>query len=80
MRCDLHGLHKDEALMYLGRYFETINATASGTRLVIVIPGAGHHSAKHKAVLKPAVEDWLRSNRYTFEEHDGSGGSLEVKV
>ena len=80
LRCDLHGLHKDEALAALESYFGEIGAVASGTRIAIVIPGAGRHSAQHQAVLKPAVESWLRSRHFSYKAHDTSGGSLEVKV
>lgn len=44
----------------------------------MVIPGAGHHSQDHHAVLKPAVEQWLRKTGYSFEVHDA--GSFDVKV
>jgi DNA-nicking Smr family endonuclease len=81
MRCDLHGLHKDEALAALERYFGEIGADATRpTRVTIVIPGAGHHSSGHRAVLKPAVEQWLRARHFEFKSHDSSGGSLEVRV
>jgi DNA-nicking Smr family endonuclease len=67
MRCDLHGLHKDEALAALGSFFSQVGAKCGGLRILIVIPGAGHHSQGHKAVLKPAVHEvCCQCNQYAL--------------
>jgi DNA-nicking Smr family endonuclease len=50
---DLHGLHVDEALRFTSRRVQADRAR--GAKLLIVIYGAGHHSADNKQHLKPAV-------------------------
>ena len=61
----------------LERYFGEIGADATRpTRVTIVIPGAGHHSSGHRAVLKPAVEQGLRARHRGLQllegvEHQG---------
>jgi DNA-nicking Smr family endonuclease len=72
-------MRQDEALHQLEEYFSLIGAKpGGGQRVCLVIPGAGHHSEDHHAVLKPAVEGWLRKQGYSFEVHDA--GSFDVKV
>ena len=57
---------------------EDLTAPVLVQRVCLVIPGAGHHSQDHHAILKPAVEQWLRTQGYSFEVHDA--GSFDVKV
>eukprot|EP00041_Stephanoeca_diplocostata_P010562 m.168340 g.168340 ORF g.168340 m.168340 type:complete len:622 (-) comp18202_c0_seq1:207-2072(-) len=92
---DLHGLHVDEALIYLER---TLNTLSHSTRLsqvpqhqyCYVVTGTGHHSS-HKHLgnrqqqrLEPAVTKYLIDNGYRWrkvrQKGDLHGGMLEVTL
>ena len=70
---DLHGFSKQDALAGV-KYFldeKEREYVESGFRrhrgFCYIITGRGRHSSKKQPVLKPAVEDHLRSNDYYFE-------------
>ncbi|MDF1837253.1 MAG: Smr/MutS family protein [Planctomycetota bacterium] len=55
---DLHGLTVDKALKRLHQ--ELYMARARGARSAIVITGRGFGSHGGNAILRPAIETWLR--------------------
>ncbi|KAG0346247.1 hypothetical protein BG004_002095 [Podila humilis] len=63
---DLHGLHKDECLVFLDEFMERLEVEEY-TGMVYVVTGIGVHSSG-RAKLKPAVMDWLDSWGYKWEE------------
>ena len=71
---DLHGFWPAEALAVLESTLLGPNDLA-GTKL-LVITGRGAHSRNHRAVVRPAVEKWLRDHGFSFR--DVNGGSYEV--
>ena len=74
---DLHGLLLEEAMEF---FVMRLNELTSLNKEVIfeVIPGAGHHSAGHTAVIKPHVIDEIRKRGFKYEEK--SGGDLLVWI
>ena len=42
--------------------------------------GQGHHSANHRAVLRPAVEKWFHRNNYQFYLPPQNHGIVCVKL
>ncbi|KAL5531394.1 hypothetical protein ACEPAG_4271 [Sanghuangporus baumii] len=52
-RCDLHGLHVDEALQYARNHL--VACRASGTDKTMLIVGRGSHSQQGGARIKPAI-------------------------
>ena len=75
---DLHGLHLEEALTAFREKMATLQK--SNEEIVFeVIPGAGHHSENHKAIIKPKIIEELKNNKcVTFEEKNA--GSLNVYI
>jgi DNA-nicking Smr family endonuclease len=69
---DLHGQTKEYALKFLE---EKLNSTTKETLSVIV--GKGNNS-RNGPVLGPAVEEWLRSNNYTFGYDPRNSGCIKV--
>ncbi len=60
---DLHGRTLKEARPKLATFIR--EARTEGWQLVTIIVGRGHHSDRGEAILRPAVEQWLR------DEHRG---------
>ena len=76
---DLHGLTVAEALAALeARLAELGRDPATKEAVLLVIPGAGHHSAGHTAKLKPAVRAELRRRGLPCKPRDA--GSFEVEL
>ena len=69
---DLHGQTKEYALKFLE---EELNSKTKETLSVIV--GKGNNSC-NGPVLGPAVEEWLRSNNYTFGYDPRNSGRIIV--
>jgi DNA-nicking Smr family endonuclease len=63
---DLHGLHVEEAKGFLAARLEAELRARSA--LLVVIYGQGHHSADHKAHIRPAVLDMLRARGLEVRE------------
>ena len=61
---DLHGKTVSEALDLLSHFIT--RAFAQSTKRVIVITGKGKHSPTGTAVLRPAVEQWIRTKGRRF--------------
>ena len=70
---DLHGLHLDEALDATRKFLTHWSKKASDRDAVMIITGAGRHSERHKAVLRPKVEALLRERRLEYESVHGNG-------
>ena len=71
---DLHFFRPAEALALLESTLLAPHDLAGTTLLVIT--GRGAHSRNHRAVVRPAVEKWLRDHRFAFK--DVNGGSFNV--
>lgn len=56
-RCDLHGLHVDEARQYAHNHLEACRAV--GVEKTMLIVGKGGHSQQGAARIKPAILDML---------------------
>ena len=69
---DFHGLRKQEAMDILEKRLGNLKGGE-----VELIPGAGHHSSG-AAVLKPAMEAYLKDNGFAFEEKNA--GTLIAKL
>lgn len=67
--CDLHGQTQETALKYVKDAID--RCKSHGLSQVKIITGKGNHSVKNKAVLKPAVQNYLTQNGYRFI--NGSG-------
>ncbi|KAG0198333.1 hypothetical protein BGX28_008246 [Mortierella sp. GBA30] len=79
---DLHGLHVDEALVFLDEFMEKLE-TEVYTGTVYVVTGTGNHSSNARAKLNPAVIDWLESWGYVWKEMSIDkvhGGVLAIQV
>ena len=81
---DLHGLHVDEAKAFLVARLEAdarrrAPLGSDGSPILVVIYGQGHHSAGHKAHVKPAVLELLRARGLAVREgwHGGEGRANE---
>jgi DNA-nicking Smr family endonuclease len=74
---DLHGLHVEEAKRFLAERLEA-DARSRAPQLVVIY-GQGHHSADHKAHVKPAVLELLRARGLAVREgwHGGEGRANE---
>ncbi|KAL7276141.1 hypothetical protein RUND412_000874 [Rhizina undulata] len=75
---DLHGLFVEEAVEILeGRLTA---AKGRGEDHLHVIVGKGNHSVNHVAKLKPAVENLCRKHGLQFDQDEGNGGRLYVRL
>lgn len=77
MVMDFHGLRKAEALAALEKRLEKLRETKAKGALEL-IPGAGHHSGKEGAVLKPAILKVLRDEGFRYEVKNA--GSIVVQL
>ncbi|ODV91309.1 hypothetical protein CANCADRAFT_31987 [Tortispora caseinolytica NRRL Y-17796] len=82
---DLHGLHVNEALIYLEELLTQAEEDKEAERKPIyVITGSGHHSKNQRDKLGTAVKGWLDDWNYNWQEfglHDTSnsyGGVIGV--
>ncbi|KAG0242552.1 hypothetical protein BGW41_003910 [Actinomortierella wolfii] len=79
---DLHGLHVEEALVFLDQFMEKLENEVY-TGVVYVVTGTGHHSTLGLAKVRRAVLTWLKDWGYLHEEIsvDGvHGGLVAVQV
>lgn len=74
---DLHGLFVQEAVDFTEKRLQKVRNSKKGSVLEIVT-GAGHHSADHKAHIKPKIIAILRNANLQFEEKNA--GSLNVHL
>jgi hypothetical protein len=65
LECDLHGLQVVEALGFAKARLDA--DAASGAPSLVLIYGAGQHSAAGKQKLKPAILELLRERQLSFE-------------
>jgi DNA-nicking Smr family endonuclease len=84
---DLHGLHQDEAVQIIEQRLNNLHSNYRG--IIYIVTGTGHHSgnsglSKKASKLKPAVEDYLKSENYRFAETsivgDKNGGVFAVDL
>ena len=68
---DLHGLHPEEAIEYLGDILKTHEKR--GRRVIYAITGTGHHSKNGKDKVGKGVRNWLNEWGYTFREFSVPG-------
>ena len=69
---DLHGISRMEALEVVQKHIELVSSIADGVGIpVCIITGAGIHSEGGKAVIKPAVMEWLTQRGYKPVEGHG---------
>ena len=78
---DLHGLFLDEAIKitkeFLGYWSKQKPSSARAT--VLIVTGNGHHSDNHRAVIRPQIEELLRSERYQYQSVHGDG-AFQVQI
>ncbi|KAH9908929.1 hypothetical protein F4778DRAFT_714649 [Xylariomycetidae sp. FL2044] len=67
---DLHGLHPEEAVEYLGR---VLLDNSKESRPVYAITGTGHHSKNGKDKVGKAIRNYLNEWRYAFREFSVPG-------
>lgn len=67
---DLHGLHPEEAVEYLGR---VLSEQQSLARPIYAITGTGHHSKNGKDKVGKALRTWLTDWKYAFREFSVPG-------
>ncbi|KAI9741104.1 MAG: hypothetical protein M1834_002817 [Cirrosporium novae-zelandiae] len=75
---DLHGLHPDEAITYLGSTLSNHHKSVSISppsmpSILYVITGTGHHSKNGKDKVGKAIRSFLLSNSYIFREFSVPG-------
>lgn len=68
---DLHGLHKEEAIVKLSKVMQEIKSKVESGVLPVscsfqVITGRGNNSKDGISVIKPWVEQYLRENDFKF--------------
>ncbi|KAK3116411.1 hypothetical protein LTR53_003275, partial [Teratosphaeriaceae sp. CCFEE 6253] len=73
---DLHGLHPEEAVMYLSDCLR--EQQKSGGRLVYAICGTAHHSKNGKDKVGKAIRQFLNDWRYAFREFSVPGDRNNV--
>ncbi|KAI5120271.1 hypothetical protein M0805_004607 [Coniferiporia weirii] len=78
VRCDLHGLHVEEALEYARDHL--VRCHEIGLAKTMLIVGVGNHSRGGVAKIKPAVIQMLK-NRHdlTANVHETNGGCIIVE-
>ena len=69
---DLHGLHLDEAMDATEKFLKHWSKKSTKDT-VLVITGAGHHSANNKAIIRPKVEQLLKKQKLRYESVNGDG-------
>lgn len=67
---DLHGLHVEEAIRYLG---DVLQENEHESRPVYAITGTGHHSKNGKDKVGKSVRNFLNDWRYAFREFSVPG-------
>ncbi|KAK5677912.1 hypothetical protein LTS10_009795 [Elasticomyces elasticus] len=72
---DLHGLHPEEAVGYLG---SCLQEQEKGGRAVYAICGKGHHSKNGKDKVGKAIRQFLNDWRYAFREFSVPGDRNNV--
>lgn len=74
---DLHGLHPEEAVEYLG---SVLVEQQNSNRTVYAITGTGHHSKNGKDKMGKAIRTFLTEWKYAFREFSvaGSGDAANV--
>ncbi|KAK5732750.1 hypothetical protein LTR17_010305 [Elasticomyces elasticus] len=75
---DLHGLHPEEAVGYLGECLVEQSRVDGGRRAVYAICGTGHHSKNGKDKVGKAVRGFLNDWRYAFREFSVPGDRNNV--
>ncbi|OCB91736.1 hypothetical protein A7U60_g993 [Sanghuangporus baumii] len=77
-RCDLHGLHVDEALQYARNHL--VACRASGTDKTMLIVGRGSHSHQGSARIKPAIMAMLsETGGIVADVHEKNEGCIVVE-
>lgn len=75
---DLHGLQLEFAMKKAEQFVD--NAKAKGISPILIITGAGNHSAKDKGpLIKPEVQKMVKSKGYAFEEVNNGSISVTLK-
>lgn len=72
---DLHGLHPEEAVQYLG---DCLKEQKSSSRPIYAICGTGHHSKNGKDKVGKAIRQFLNEWRYAFREFSVPGDRNNV--
>ncbi|KAK3641250.1 hypothetical protein LTR56_011490 [Elasticomyces elasticus] len=75
---DLHGLHPEEAVGYLGDCLREQEGVMGGRRAVYAICGTGHHSKNGKDKVGKAIRQFLNDWRYAFREFSVPGDRNNV--
>lgn len=73
---DLHGLHVDVALGFLEERINELKK--SGKSPLVVIYGAGNHSDKDGAKIKPAVQKYFGEKSFEYSEINNGSVSLAI--
>ena len=68
---DLHGLHPEEAIEYLGDILHS--HMKRGRKVIYAITGTGHHSKNGKDKVGKSVRTWLGEEGYVFREFSVPG-------
>eukprot|EP00934_Nitzschia_sp_Nitz4_P004403 Nitzschia sp. Nitz4//scaffold63_size106090//94600//95145//NITZ4_004414-RA/size106090-processed-gene-0.71-mRNA-1//1//CDS//3329556047//4393//frame0 len=76
---DLHGLFLDEAMNATRDFLKYWSKKTSQRKTVLIITGAGHHSDKHRAIIRPEVEKLLRKEKLSFQSVS-KNGAFEVTL
>lgn len=77
---DLHKLTREEALQATRDFLD--ECLGSGVERALIITGKGKHSADGQAILRPAVEDFLRTQDVEYQKakpNQGGDGALFVR-
>lgn len=77
-RCDLHGLHVDEALKYAQDHL--VRCQEARIEKTMLVVGKGSHSQTGAARIRPAMLDMLRSTRgIVHGMHEKNEGCITVE-
>ncbi|BFZ58097.1 hypothetical protein PYCC9005_005156 [Savitreella phatthalungensis] len=68
---DLHGLHVDEAKVYVEQ--RVVACMSRGDNHLHIIVGKGIHSAGHIQKLKPAIEELCRQHNFQYRTEHNEG-------
>jgi len=78
---DLHKLTRAEALFVVADFLG--KCQHEGVERVLIITGKGRHSAQGEAILRPVIEQYLRTRNLNFQDAkpaQGGAGALFVRL